>query len=81
MFALVRKRGKLLTLLSLLLLSFSPYQLEYHWESYVYLLFQFWAAISFYVFYKLATEKLTHSQSTFWSIFLVISNLCGFFTH
>jgi len=77
----VKKRGKLMTLVALMLFSFSPYQLEHHWESYVYLLFQFWAAVNLYAFYKLAVEKLKKNRLVLWSIIFVLTNLCGFFTH
>lgn len=80
-FELTRKQGKLSALIALILLSFSPYQLEYSWESYVYLLFQFWGAVNLYSLYKLVMEKLKKNQFTFWSVIFIISNVCGFFTH
>lgn len=80
-FELTRKQGKLSAIIALILLSFSPYQLEYSWESYVYLLFQFWGAVNLYSLYKLVMEKLKKNQFTFWSIIFVVSNVSGFFTH
>lgn len=80
-FDLTIKQGKLLSFIAIVLLSFSPYQLRYSWESYVYLLFQFWGAVNLYVFHKLVTEKLKKNKFLFWSILFVVSNVCGFFTH